>query len=186
MGNKFILIICFCFFGAAHSQQKRTNFPEIGKPCPDFVFTDVQDYPQERICLNDFKKQWLILDCWNRHCSVCLGRFRATDSLQKKFSKQVRFILVGYTGSQYTHRSDDKPIRALYEKLRERLKIDLAVAYDSVLFHRFDIGACPYMIIVDPAGIVRGITTELNEKNLKELIARKSTTLQKAYNKKGL
>lgn len=147
------------FFNPSFSQQQKGNYPQIGKPCPGFVFSDVQYYQKSKVSLADFKNQWLILDFWNRYCGVCLGKFQATDSLQKKFSNQVRIMLVGYTGSQYTHHSDDKPIRELYEKLRVRLHIDLSIAYDSVLFHQFEIGACPYIVIVDPSGVVRSITT---------------------------
>ena len=174
----------FCF-GRAFSQAPNA-YPEVGKPCPDFHFKDVEHYSKKSISLKDFKGRWLLLDFWNRYCSVCLNRMPGTDSLGARFSKQVTFLLVGYTGSRYTHRSDNKPIHELYGKLRERLHIDLPIAYDSVLFHRFDIGACPYMVIVDPKGIVRGITTQLTEQNIKDLLSNKAPVLEKAVNRKGI
>jgi len=179
-----LLIAVFCF-DRAFSQDPNA-YPKIGKPCPDFHFKDVEHYSKKSISLKDFKGQWLMLDFWNRYCSVCLGRMPGTDSLHKKFSKRVSFILVGYTGSRYTHRSDDKPIHELYGKLRERLHIDLPIAYDSLLFHRFDIGACPYIVIIDPKGIVRGITTQLTKQNIKDLLSNKIPELDKAVNRKGI
>lgn len=185
MSKSITLIIAIFSFSYAFSQAP-SAYPEIGKSCPDFHFNEVAYYSKKSVSLNDFKGQWLMLDFWNRYCSVCLGRMPGTDSLQKKFPKQVQFLLVGYTGSRYTHRSDDKPIHELYGKLRERLHIDLPIAYDSLLFHRFDIGACPYIVIVDPKGIVRGITTQLNEQNIKDLLSNKIPDLDKAVNRKGM
>jgi thiol-disulfide isomerase/thioredoxin len=183
--SKFIALIIalFCFDYAF--SQTISFYPEIGKPCPDFHFTEVRYYSRKAVSLKDFRGQWLMLDFWNRYCTVCLRRMPGTDSLQKKFSKQVQFILVGYTGSRYTHRSDNKPIHELYRKFRKRLNIDLPIAYDSLLFHRFDIGACPYIVIVDPKGIVRGVTTRLNEQNIKDLLSNKIPELDKAVNRKG-
>jgi hypothetical protein len=109
------------------------------------------------------------------------------DSLQNEFSNAVQFILIGYTGSQYGSRlkkePDDKPIRTLFERIKKVEKLNLSIAYDSLFFHRFNIGACPYIIVVDPTGIVQGITTSLSSDELKSLLARKKISLRKAYRK---
>jgi len=185
MSKSIALIIVLFSFSYAFPQV-HSAYPEIGKPCPDFHFNEVGYYSKSSISLKDFRGQWLMLDFWNRYCSVCLGRMSGTDSLRKQFSKQVSFLLVGYTGSRYTHHSDDKSIHDLYGKLRKRLHIDLPIAYDSLLFHQFDIGACPYIVVVDPKGIVRGITTQLTAQNIKDLLSNQIPQLDKAVNRKGL
>jgi thiol-disulfide isomerase/thioredoxin len=186
MKNKFILITLLFFFKTALSQNQKADYPEIGKPCPDFFLNDVLHYHKSEVSLADFQNQWLVLDFWNRYCGVCLGKFQAIDSLQKQFVKQINFMLVGYTGSQYTHRSDNKPIRELYEKLRFRLNLDLPIAFDSVLFHHFNIGACPYIVIIDPAGIIRGITTSLDEQDIKDILSNKSSFLRNTHKRREL
>lgn len=180
-----VFLITLFSFDRPVSQVSKP-YPETRRRCPDFHFQDVEHYYKKNISLKDFRGQWLVLDFWNRYCSVCLNRMPGTDSLNRKFSKRVNFMLVGYTGSRYTHHSDDKPIHELYEKLRGRLDIDLPIAYDSLLFHRFDIGACPYIVIVDPKGIVRGITTRLTEQNIRDLLSGKIPKLENAVNRKGI
>jgi thiol-disulfide isomerase/thioredoxin len=180
----FVIIAIACL---QQGFAQTTNVcPEVGQPCPDFYFKDVRFYSQKHVSLADFKGRWLVLDFWNRYCHTCMDKMPSTDSLQKTFRGQVQFLLVGYTGSHYTHHADDKAIHHLYPKLRKRLNIDLPVAYDSLLFHRFDIGACPYIVVIDPAGIVRAVTIGLNKQNMKNLMSGKPVTLEKATNRKGL
>lgn len=181
MKSSFLLITLLFFFCFSFSQQKKASYPAIGEPCPDFYLSDVQHYIKSQVSPEDFKNKWFILDFWNRYCGVCLGKFQLTDSLQKKFRKQIQFILVGYTGSQYTHHSDDKPIRELYERLRNQLHINLPVAYDSLLFHRFNITACPCLIIVDPKGIVRAVTSELNEQDIENIFCNDAAEFSKRH-----
>jgi thiol-disulfide isomerase/thioredoxin len=185
MMNQFILMLHLVFAISKASSADTTTLPVVGRQCPDFHFDDVRYYTQKRVSLNDFKGRWLVLDLWNRHCSSCIDKMPKTDSLQKKFTRKMRFLLVGYTGSRYVRRPENKEMHQLYPKLRKRLNINLPIAYDSVLFHRFEIGPCPYLVIVDPSGIVRGITTELNEQNIKDLLAGKQPVLEKATNRKG-
>ncbi|MFA6083427.1 TlpA family protein disulfide reductase [Mucilaginibacter sp.] len=162
-----------------------TSYPKIGRKCPSFIFEDVQYYSRSKMSLKDFKGRWLVLDCWNRYCSVCLERMPGLDSLSKLFPKQICFMLVGYTGSRYTHRSDNKVIHDLYPKLKKNLNINLPIAYDSVLFHRFEVGPCPYVIVIDPSGIVRAVTTHLDKQAIKDLLAGRKPHLDKALNRKG-
>jgi thiol-disulfide isomerase/thioredoxin len=165
----------------AKSQNVDSIYPEVGKPMPDFKFNDVQYYSKKQAGLADFKGQWLILDCWNRYCGVCLRAMPKINALQEKFKGKVQFLMVGYTGSQYTKKSDDKAIRKLYKMNRKMGNLNLTIAFDSTLFHRFDIWATPYVMIVDPTGIVRGITYKISEQNINDLLAGNHVELAKAY-----
>ena len=179
----YTILTWLLVYPASQAQPAEPIYPVIGKPCPDFSFSDVHYYKNKKITLKDFKGQWLILDCWNRYCSVCLHKMPEIDSLQSVFAGQVKFLLVGYTGSQYTKRSDDKPIRKLYDMNRDMERLSLSIAYDSVLFHRFKIGACPYIIVIDPNGIVRGITWSLTAKDINNLLTGTPVKLPRAYRK---
>ncbi|MCO5950990.1 TlpA family protein disulfide reductase [Mucilaginibacter flavidus] len=183
--NKFIsaILLLLTFSGAV--AQQPSAYALVGLPCPDINFNEVSFYSKKKVSVADFKGQWLILDFWNRHCGTCIGKMPATDSLQQKFPEQVKVLLVGYTGSQYTHRPDNS-IRTFYKDLRKRLHIDLPIAYDSVAFHRLAIGACPYIIVVDPKGIVRGVTTRIESRDMTVFLAGRQPVLEKATNKKGI
>ncbi len=42
------------------AQTGNGEFPEVGRPMPDFHFDDVQYYAKEKVTLADFKGQWLV------------------------------------------------------------------------------------------------------------------------------
>jgi thiol-disulfide isomerase/thioredoxin len=176
-----IFLLAVFMAGVVKSQNIDSKLPEVGKPMPDFSFNDVHYFPKKRLNLTDFKGQWLILDCWNRYCGVCLRAMPKVDSLQREFKGKVQFLMVGYTGSQYTKRPDDKAIRKLFDYNRKIGHLDLPIAYDSVFFHRFDIRPTPYIIVVDPKGIVRGITIYLTAENINDLMANRQVELPIAY-----
>jgi thiol-disulfide isomerase/thioredoxin len=161
------------------------KYPVVGRQCPSFYFDDVQYYSKNKLSLKDFKGRWLVLDCWNRFCSTCIGKMPGLDSLSNQFSTEVSFMLVGYTGSRYAHHPSNTEIHELYPKLRKRLNVDLPIAYDSVLFHKFEIGACPYIVVVDPLGVVRGITTHLSEQNMRDFLTGRKPDLERALNRFG-
>jgi thiol-disulfide isomerase/thioredoxin len=176
-------LLLLTFSGAV--AQQSPAYARVGLPCPDLHFNEVSFYNRKKIAIADFKGQWLILDFWNRHCGTCIERMPVADSLQKNFKNQVKVILVGYTGSQYTHHPDNA-IRVFYKDIRKRLHIDLPIAYDSIAFHRLAIGACPYIIIVDPKGIVRAVTTKIESHDMMEFLAGRQPVLEKATNRKGI
>ncbi len=169
------------FAGHAYAQVPEKILPEVGKPMPDFKLTDVHYYKKKRATLADFKGQWLIMDFWNQYCGVCLASQPRMDTLQKKFAGRVQVLLIGYTGSQYIHVSNDKSIRKLYERNRIENKLSLAIAFDSLLMHAYRIKPTPYIIVIDPDGIVRAITTRITVKSLDDLIAGRAAALTNAY-----
>ena len=148
---------------------------------PDFQL-EVQNYSKKNVSLSDFKGQWLILDFWNRYCGVCIKSFPKMDSLQRTFDGRLKIILSGYTGSKMSRQgSDDKMIREIYERNRLSNHLDLTVAFDSVLFDRYDIYATPYLIVVDPKGNVRAITTKVYKKDIEDMMAGRPVQLKPAY-----
>lgn len=171
------LALIFPFSGVTQSNQEEPNNPEVGKRCPDFFLSEVVHFEKQSVCLDDFKGKWLILDCWNKWCISCIKSMPKMDSLQKEYSKSVQFFLVGYTGSQYSGKPDNDGIRTLYEGIMQRTGLQLPIAYDSILFRRFDIGACPFIIIVNPEGILSGLTYEINKAEINELLAGRKPNL---------
>ena len=179
LGIKIILIACV--LSALGQKKIKPASPKVGEPLPQFILADVNYYARQRVTPKDFLGKWLIIDCWNRYCSSCESSFPKTDSMQKEFSDRLQFLLVGYTGSQYMPKwgPDDKHIKSEYEEFRQKENLQLAIAFDSTLFHRFDIGGCPFEIIVDPNGIVRGVTYEIDRKDIQDFLDGKTPKLPK-------
>lgn len=179
--QNIILLSAFLSAFNASGQHSKNRYPEVGKKCPDFLLTDIRYYKAKQAVLEDFKEKWFILDFWNRYCFMCLQSQPYIDSLQNEFKKEVQFMLVGYTGSQYRNTSDRKEIEEIYERNRQRNNLELAIAYDSVVFHQFDIKPTPHIVIIDPEGIVRGITYKLSRENLRALINNQKVDLPRAH-----
>ncbi|MFA6245318.1 MAG: TlpA disulfide reductase family protein [Mucilaginibacter sp.] len=181
------LRIIILILGSAFISKAQTSvYPVIGQLCPNVYFSQVAYDSKPTFSLADYRGKWLILDFWNRYCTICLNRMPGKDSLQKKFREQLKVVLVGYTGSRYTHRTDEQEIKKLYDRVRKESNISLPVAYDSVLFHRFDVGPCPYIVVVDPHGIVRAITTDIDQRQFTALLRGKKPKFDKAVNRKGI
>jgi len=182
MKKLLITILIFISPLCLLAQSGTTDLPTVGKPMPDFTFNDIQYYSSKTASLKDFRGKWLVLDFWNRYCYTCLDSQPHIDSLQRAFNDKIQFVLVGYTGSQYLKKSDDAAIRVLYERQRKEHDLSLAIAYDSLSFHRFIIRPTPYIIIIDPNGIVRGLTYKIKAKDLEDFLAGRTPVLKKSYN----
>ncbi|SDF70626.1 AhpC/TSA family protein [Mucilaginibacter pineti] len=181
MKRLFIGIWLVYMTKVAWAQQSDIVYPEVGKQMPAINLAHVKYYNKNKVTLDDFKGQWLVLDFFGAHCGTCIESLPRTDSLQKKFKKDIKFLLVGYTGSQYVKKSDDILIRKTYERNRKQEHLNLSIAYDSLLFHRFDIWTVPYIIVINPNGIVKGITYKVTEQNLNDLLADKDVSMPIAY-----
>jgi thiol-disulfide isomerase/thioredoxin len=181
-----IIVTSLLFVSSIYAvAQSRTNYPKVGSPCPVLNFNEVRYDQQNKISSADFKGRWLVLDFWNRHCGSCIEKMPGMDSLQRKYPRWVKVLLVGYTGSFYTHRPDSS-IRSFYKDIRQRMQVNLPIAYDSVVFRRLQIGACPYIIVVDPKGIVRAVTISMKTKDMAAFLAGRQPVLEKAVNRKGI
>lgn len=176
--------ICLAIGGIANGQKLEKAPAQVGKPIGNFYLNDIRYYSKASVTQDDFKGKWLILDFWNASCMVCLQSMPKMDCLQQKLKHNTQVMMVGYTGSQYhqvTRESDEKKIKELYERVKSNVKFNLPSAFDSTLFHRFNIAPCPYIIIVDPEGIVRGITSRVSYEQLDSIQRGLTVSLRKAY-----
>ncbi|WP_051691597.1 TlpA family protein disulfide reductase [Pedobacter borealis] len=180
-----LLILLIFSFNFVNAQIPIKDLPVIGKKCPDFYLSDINYFTSKTATLSDFKGKWLILDFWNRYCTVCLNSMPKMSNLQSNFKGKAQVVMVGYTGSKYyksAKEPDDKQIRKLYEMNREEFKLSLTVAYDSVLFSKFDIGSCPYIVVANPDGIVKAITSRISEAQLDSLMRDLEIHPRRVYN----
>jgi len=154
--------------------QSKARFAklEVGKPCPDVLFKNIQYYSKTRASLKDFRGKWLVLDFWSSGCTSCVAAFPHVNEMQKKFKDAVQFLLVA---------QDDKYVRPMYEKFRVKENLQLPIIFDTVLWKYFDIYLVPYVVVLDDKGICRAIVGGLKEQNMTDLIAHKNPDITPAY-----
>lgn len=158
------LLIAFLFFSVSfashakpHDPPADTIKPLVGKAMPDFELSKVTHFSQTKVSLKDFKGKWLFLDFWFPSCTSCIQSFPKVNEIHREFKKELTWMMVGLNDKKY-----NKGIEQFYEKMRIKRNLEMPVAYDSSLATKWDIHAMPYIIIVDPSGIVRFITDGRN------------------------
>jgi len=160
-------------FLSVHS-EKSLEYPEPGHPCPAFVLRNVRYYPRSQARLEDFRGKWLVLDFWNKSCGACIVSFPKVSKLQQSFSGQVQFMMVGI-------QDPENQIEAMYAKYRVKKQLVMPCAFDSSLARRFDIYTAPYIIVIDPAGVVQAITYSLSAEDIEGFLSGHPPRLAKAY-----
>jgi len=158
----FILICCSTTY--AHNRVDSPDYPEIGKKCPDVLLRNIVGYSKKQAKLSEFQGKWLILDFWNEHCGGCIISFPRTNEMQKKYGDKVQFMLVA-DPIKY------EDIKVFYAKWRERKKFEVPCAFDTLLAPRFDVEGDPYIIVIDPLGIVRSLTRSINATDLQGFLS---------------
>ncbi|MBI5370598.1 MAG: TlpA family protein disulfide reductase [Sphingobacteriales bacterium] len=115
---------------------------------------------KERLSLPGWRGSPLIVDFFSSTCVVCFKSLPKLNRLQEQFKGEVRFLLIG---------KEDKAIRSVYEKFRQRLNLKLDVAYDSVLHRDLRSYSYPLYVWIDSSGIVRAVTgvDQLTPENVK-------------------
>lgn len=161
------IMLVFSFLGS-RAQLTGNEYPTVGQPCPDFTLSNVENYSKNTLSLKDVKGKWLILDFWSQSCKVCIASFPKVNRLQQQFKDEVQFVLVGNSSKKY-----NAGIIDLYDRISVKQNLDLAISFDSLLFDRFGVSVTPYIIIIDPNGIVRALTytDDINEKTIGALLA---------------
>ena len=98
------------------------------------------------------------------------------NDLRADLKDSVEVILVGL-------QDKEKKIKKLFERFQSKLDLNLPVIYDSILFKRFGIWACPYVVILDGNGIVRAITYSVGKEDMRSFIAGREPVLGAAFTK---
>ena len=158
----------------AQSEPAGMDYPTVGKPCPNVLLTNIKYYSRTQARLNEFKGKWLVLDFWNKSCGACIMSFPKTNSLQNEFNGKVQVILVGI-------QDKEGQIEAMYAKFRKKENLIMPCAFDSSLAIKWDIYTAPYIVVIDPDGIVRTITYSFNSADMKDFLEGNPTRLPKAY-----
>lgn len=156
-----------CAFYISVSSQTKVVVPKVGNPLPSFKFNEMENYDKPVAEHSDFKGKWLILDFFTATCGTCFASLPKVNKIQQELKEDLKIVMVGDNGGKY-----GKNIRNNYNRVSQREKLNLSVAYDSTLFKQWNIWSVPYIIIVDESGVVRAISSsqDLNLDNIKRLM----------------
>lgn len=149
-------------------------FPEVGRTCPIYTLRNIKYYRLRQAGPSDFKGKWLVLDFWNKNCGSCVASFPRTDAMQKVFHGKVQFMLVALQDRQ-------GQIEPMYDRFREKEQLDLPCAFDSGICNQWCISTCPHIIIIDPAGMVQGVTNHVDSGQMASFLRGDHPSLVNTY-----
>lgn len=159
--------------------------PSIGDTIPEYKFTDLRNHPKETLSLNELKGKWLILDFWSKDCAGCLQSFPKMNTLFEKYRDSLTILMVGTVGKYQLPSGKvierEQSTKDVYSRLEKLYNLKFTVAFDSVLENSYSLRGLPYILIIDPQGYVRGITTSVNEKIISSFLSGNEPKLQRAY-----
>jgi len=170
---KHVLSIIFIMIFYQANAQNNPPFKRlyIGDTVPmeSIVFNTVRNYPGGKAKLSDFKGKYIILDFWNRSCSVCIGSIPKMEQLQEQFKENLQVLMV-------TNNSE-KELSQLFRNSTnlKNTKLPIVIA-DSILYKvLFAHNLNPYHVWLDRDGKVVATTfnNETNAENVRTLISGK-------------
>lgn len=164
MFTKFLwAVLCTCLTINVCSQQTN-NFKE-NKLFSYHKLIQI-DEPENKIIALPQKGQKMILDFFSSYCVVCFRMIPKMDTLQQKYKNDIKVLLVG---------KEDKKIRSIYQRLREKFNLKLSVAFDSAIFSKLKINIVPTYVWIDENGIIKAITSaeEMTDDNVRLFINNK-------------
>jgi|GEM_PF-840261 len=153
--------------------------PTVGERMPDFTLTDITNYNMPKASLKDFKGKWLFLDFWFKNCLPCIKSFPKINKFQAEFKDDIQFVMVAAVDDKVNSWQKTEPTKNVFDYNKNLHKMIIPCAYDSVLAPKWGISSMPYIIIIDPNGIVRAITGggDLTADKIKLFISGKTPSL---------
>ncbi|HMR92948.1 MAG TPA: TlpA disulfide reductase family protein [Chitinophagaceae bacterium] len=153
------LLACLLYSAGAQTKKELV----IGKPFPYQETIVLNSLPEKPLSINDMVNgKPLVVELFSSFCSSCFEGLPKINELRKQFHERIQFLLIGY---------EDGRISAVYQKFQDKLKLELEVAYDSLLFRHISYAAFPTYIWIGPDGNIKAVTTgseQINETNLEK------------------
>ena len=171
--KKLILILFLSFlFRPFQGQAQSTPAKpvKIGDSLKDHVLSGVINHPKSQLPLADFQGKLLIMEFWSTTCGACIKMWPKLLELQKKFDGQIQIVLVNtYQGAPLVRKAIEK------RKKLAGVQMTLPIACaDSVTGKQlFPHSGVPFVVWVDPKGIVRSISLsqDLTEAKIQAMLS---------------
>jgi len=162
-----VVLIASAFF--SYGQQAI----QLGMQMPDHQFAETINSPVDNLRISDYRGKLLILDVWNKGCSVCVHLFPHMQELQDKFGDRLQIVLVNMK-TKVSKDSKENILKVL-DKVRERIGKPITlpmVLNDEKLDALVPTTGVPYEVWIDPDGKVIGLTqaAEVNEQNIRRVL----------------
>lgn len=149
--TKAILLSLLLWFGIQRSFCQL----KINDVCPNVAVVNVINYNNRTMELNDFKSKAIIIVFWSTRCLSCLQEFPIIDSLQKKFQKEVQFILVT--------KEEKKTVQDFFEQHRKVKIPDVPIVTADTKLHKlFPSAGYPYSVWMNPSRVINQLTGGYN------------------------
>jgi uncharacterized protein (TIGR03435 family) len=157
-----ILIICIT------SCKDENKIAELGKPVPNYEFSNILNSEQSQISLDELKGKPIILEFWATWCGPCIPAMKKLDSLQNQFGDEIEIITVSAENQQRL------------EKFIKSSQTSLRVVSDTTHTKNFKYKVIPHSVIIDKNGVVRAITSpeNINKEVVENLIANNKIDLE--------
>ena len=140
---------------------------------PDFSITTSEG---EYISLDDLKGKVVLLDFWGTWCPPCVASLPALRSLNKKFTKSEKFVLLGISSDG----DEDKWSNFI---AKEQMVWPQFLDRERAVQRAFRVNKFPTYIVLDHEGVIRFRTSGMSlesEAELSEAINKQIKLLEKA------
>jgi len=158
MKRKFLLLVLIICITSCKDEN---SIAELGKPVPNYKFSNILNSEQSQISLDDFKGKPVILEFWATWCGPCIPAMKKLDSLKNTYGDEIEIITVSSEDQQRL------------EKFIKSSQTSLRIVSDTTHIKTFKYKVIPHSIIIDKNGVVKAITSpeNINDKVIKNLIA---------------
>lgn len=170
----YISFLFFIAFTSLKAQQVSRQYPEVGKPIPEFTLHDIHQYSTQQVSSKDLEGKFVILYFWSRFCAGTVKSLSRINAISEQFKGKAEIILVGgepaSAKNSYMlpgHEPGMDALKVLYNRLSEKQGMQIPVAYDPGLFQRFVPGGyVPHAVWINDKGIVKAVTNTLRVEDL--------------------
>jgi thiol-disulfide isomerase/thioredoxin len=138
-----IFLVAFLLFVVAIQKIRPTGPVAEGKIAPDFT---LEDMAGNRVSLDDYRGQIVILDFWATWCGPCRMSMPMLDGIEKEYSGKMSVLAINL--------QEPKGVVREYI-LSQGLDSKVLLDEDGTVGRQYGAAAIPMQYLVDQDGIVR-------------------------------
>lgn len=161
--------------------QMSKQYPRVGDHIEDHTFTELDNFPQKTLKVSEMRGKWLVIDFWSYYCPACIASFPKMNDLHNQFKEKVQLIMVGGYSDQPGSDKYYRVTKEIFNKKKKDLNLQFTVAFDSIANRLYYADRLPYILVVNPEGVIVAKTTRISENQLFQLMEGKKPAFERAY-----